>query len=279
MLRLLLAPRLIGLHFVAVAAVAAAGWLGLWQYDAWQSARAAEARDLANAEPKALEDVMSADDPFPGDARGQPVRFAGRWLGEGSFLVAGRELDGRSGYWAVSPIAVCDAGCADSPAILVVRGWSPRADLPAEPVGRVWLTGWLQPPDDSGPVDADPGDDVLPELSTADAIQRVDRDLYGGYVIARGFRDGASAGSGPSSTTAALEPVTPGSLPEPRAFTSLRNLLYALEWWVFSAFALFLWWRWCRDLIEAEHGDGGGSPAASGDGTPLPNDQPVASST
>ena len=27
-----------------------------------------------------------------------------------------------------------------------------------------------------------------------------------------------------------------------------RNLLYALEWWVFGAFAAFVWWRFVRDL-------------------------------
>ena len=39
-------------------------------------------------------------------------------------------------------------------------------------------------------------------------------------------------------------------LPKPGTFTSLRNLLYGLEWWVFGAFAAFLWWRWCRDDLD-----------------------------
>ena len=29
----------------------------------------------------------------------------------------------------------------------------------------------------------------------------------------------------------------------------LRNLAYALQWWVFAAFAVFMWWRVCADLI------------------------------
>jgi hypothetical protein len=32
-------------------------------------------------------------------------------------------------------------------------------------------------------------------------------------------------------------------------FTGLRNLLYACQWWVFGGFAVFLWWRWCRDVV------------------------------
>ena len=30
------------------------------------------------------------------------------------------------------------------------------------------------------------------------------------------------------------------------------NLLYAIEWWVFGAFAVFIWVRWCGDSLEAE---------------------------
>ena len=37
----------------------------------------------------------------------------------------------------------------------------------------------------SGVSDPDPTDDVLPEMRVADAIQHVDQDLYGGYVIAK----------------------------------------------------------------------------------------------
>jgi len=66
----------------------------------------------------------------------------------------------------------------------------------------------------------------------------MDQDLYGGYVIA----EGASTGS-----TIGLTPLTPDSLPDPERFTALRNLLYALEWWVFAGFAVFIWWRLCRD--------------------------------
>jgi cytochrome oxidase assembly protein ShyY1 len=151
--------------------------------------------------------------------------------------------------------------------MLVVRGWAASAqDAPAAPSGHVEVTGWLQPGEGAGLGDPDPDDDVLPELRIADAIQHVDQDLYGAYVIARevstGSTGGGEAGSAgaevsTSSTGRAtgergLEPVTPASLPQATAFTSLRNFLYALEWWVFGGFAAYVWWRWCRDeLAEA----------------------------
>jgi len=240
---------MLALHALAVLATAAAVLLGVWQYGAWQTGREDQAAARVDAAPRALATVMTADQPFPGDAVGQPVDLAGRWLPGSTVYVADRELHGRRGVWAVTPVEVCSsgAGCAGQPAMLVVRGWAPSvAEAPPAPAGRVRVTGWLQPGEGSGLGDPDPADDVLPELRIADAIQHVDQDLYGGYVIARDSTPpGALAGD--------LEPVTPASLPKPDATTKLRNILYAIEWWVFGGFALFLWWRWVRDELDRVH--------------------------
>lgn len=242
--RALLAPRVLLLHALGVAATTAAVLLGLWQLDAWQAGRATEARDLADEPPRPLQRVMSADDPFPGTDAGRPVTLSGTWLPDDTLLVADRDLDGRTGLWAVTPVAVCardEASCdpATDPAILVVRGWAPTATaVPPAPTGPAQLTGWLQPGEGTGAPDPDPGDDVLAELRIASAIQHVDQDLYGAYVVAR---DGVARDG--------LEPVTPDSLPGPSTFTSLQNLLYAVEWWLFGAFAVFVWQRWVRDAV------------------------------
>lgn len=240
MLHVLFSPRMVALHLLAVVAVGAAVWLGLWQYDAWQTRRDAQATDLAHATPRPLDRVMSSDDPFPGDAIGRPVEFRGQWVPASTLLVADRLHDGDNGYWVVTPVAVCDTSCGpDNPAMLVVRGWTGQPQLaPAAPTGDVDITGWLQPPEGSGRTDPDPDDDVLQEVRIADAIQHVDQDLYGAYVIS-------------NDATAGLTQVTPASLPEPETFTALRNLLYAVEWWVFGGFALFVWWRWCSDEMKA----------------------------
>ena len=243
----LLAPRLWGLHALAVLATTAALLLGIWQYDAWGSRRDDQATSLADATPKPLSGVMSADDPFPGDAVGQPVELQGHWLPRSTIYVADRELHGRRGVWAVTPVEVCPedgggASCAGAPAVLVVRGWTPTAQgAPAPPTGAVRVTGWLQPGEGSGVTDPHPADDVIPEMRIADAIQHVDQDLYGAYVIAKRVSPDASRDS--------LTAVTPASLPKAETFTALRNLLYAIEWWVFGGFAVFLWWRWSRDEV------------------------------
>ncbi|HET6626200.1 MAG TPA: SURF1 family protein [Nocardioidaceae bacterium] len=240
MLRVLFSPRMVTLHLLALVATTAAVWLGLWQYDAWQARRDAEASTLAQAAPRPLSEVMSADDPFPGDAVGRPVEFRGTWVSGTTLFIEGRRHHGEAGVWVVSPVAVCDTSCApDNAAMLVVRGWaSAPGVVPEAPTGQVTVTGWLQPPEGSGRTDPDPRDDRLLEVRIPDAIQHVDQDLYGAYVIA-------------DTATTGLQPVDPASPPDVGTFTALRNLLYALEWWVFGAFALFVWWRWCSDEVRA----------------------------
>ena len=44
-----------------------------------------------------------------------------------------------------------------------------------------------------------------------------------------------------------LVPATPIDLPGADSTTALRNLLYAIQWWVFGAFVCLMWWRW---LVE-----------------------------
>jgi surfeit locus 1 family protein len=232
-----LAPRFWGVHLLALASVGLAATLGLWQYDAWQERRAAEARDLTLLEPVPLAEVIGPDDPFPGDRVGQPVRVEGTWVPDGAVLVSGRRHDGRDGYWVVTPLAVPGS---DDPALPLVRGWAAtRADVPPPPEGPASVVAWLQPPESTGEVDPEPGDDVLPQLRIADLVQRVDQDLYGAYAV-------ATEGLG------GLEPADLDQLPEVSRFTALRNLLYAAEWWFFGAFALFVWLRWIRDEAAAE---------------------------
>lgn len=233
----LLSPRLWGAHALMLVCLCAALGLGLWQLGSWQAQREQAARDLTDAAPIALADVIGPDDPFPGAYVGQPVELAGTWVPDGTVFVSGREYDGAAGYWVVTPLAIGDAS---APAVPVVRGWvADPAEAPAAPTGEARLVGWLQPTEGTGAVDPDPHDDVLPQLRTADVIQHVDQDLYGAYVVDRGSAPG-------------LERATLEQLPDAGMFTGLRNFLYSLEWWVFAGFAVFIWWRYVRDVTRVE---------------------------
>jgi cytochrome oxidase assembly protein ShyY1 len=240
-------PRLWGAHLVALVCVAAAVALGLWQYDAWQAHREAERVDLTNAEPEPLTAVLGADQPFPTEHVGRPVEVEGTWLPEGTVLVSGREESGEGGSWVVTPLTV---GGPREPAIPVVRGWIPGTDpaaAPTPPTGSAALIGWLQPGEGTGAADQDPTDDVLPQVRIADLVQRVDVDLYGGYVVVDPAATGETGGR--NAGTTGLDPATLDQLPPAGTFTGWRNIAYAIEWWLFAAFALFLWWRFVRDAV------------------------------
>ncbi len=217
--------------------LAIAGGLGLWQLGAWSQHRADAARDLEHAPTVPLSQLMTGDSPFPGRSDGQPVTFAGTWLGNDTVFVSGREHAGRSGYWVVTPVLVDGTGSA----MPVVRGWSPSAAA-APASGPVQVTGWLQASEGSDGIDDDPHDNVIPSMRIASLVEHVEADLYSGYVVARETTGGDAA--------VGLATVTPPSSPGVSAFTGIRNLFYAVEWWVFGGFAVFVWVRWCREELE-----------------------------
>ena len=237
--RRVLAPRHWWAHLLALVLVTSAGLLGWWQLEAWQERRAAEAVDLTESAPVPLADALGADDAFPESALGRPVEVVGRWLPDDTFLVADRVggPDGATGSWVVTPVTVTGTGSV----LPVVRGWVAAGGVPPEaPAGEVALVARLQPSDATTDPDRDPDDDVLPALRIPDVAQRVETDLYSGYAVALPGQPG----------TESLGEATLEQLPAPSRFTALRNLLYALEWWVFGLFAAFVWWRHVRDLAS-----------------------------
>ncbi|MCH1865681.1 SURF1 family protein [Nocardioides sp. CFH 31398] len=258
-----LAPRLLLAHVVALVLVSIAVALGFWQLGAWSAEREAQAVDLTQEAPRPIADVVGPDDGFPADALGRPLEVTGTWVPEGSLVVTGRSTapdEPGDGVWAVTPVAV-DAADAE---LLVVRGWAPSADgLPEAPSGPVDLVVRMQPSQaEPGVADPDPSDAELPQLRIADAVQLTEADLYGGYGVA-------------AEPTPGLEAVRVPANAEVGPFTGLQNLLYAVEWWVFGAFAAVVWWRSTRDAVlagraAAEAGEGDDEDAGQGAGpTPV----------
>lgn len=211
-------------------AVAAAIWLGLWQLGAWQAHREADKRDVRNEAPVALSSLMGPDSAFPGAELGKPVTFEGTWVPDQTLYVAHRELDGKDGFWVVTPVLIGKS------AMPVVRGWSATATS-TPPSGPVTVTGWLQASEGTGPTDENPHDNIIASMRVASLVEQISTDIYSGYVVAQ------------KPKAPELKQVTAASIPEISSFSGLRNLLYGLQWWVFGGFAVFIWWKWCRELL------------------------------
>jgi cytochrome oxidase assembly protein ShyY1 len=222
--------------------------LGWWQWTVSEGHKADKSASLAHATPVPLRTVMGNNDPFPGAQTGRPAVLEGTWVPSGTVFVSGHQ----GGYWVATPLAI--GSSADAPAIYVVRGWvAEPSQAPAPPSGTAKLVGWLQPPEAGGLTDDNPNDDILPELAISDAMSHVRQDLYSGYAVVADQAAGWPAADAPvNDGTAGLKAAQVNSMPEASFTTGLRNLLYALEWWVFGLLAIYVWWRYVRDALRAD---------------------------
>ncbi len=251
----MLRPKFWAGHLAMIVCLGAAVGLGLWQLDAWHIHRQDAARNISARKPVALSSLMGGDSSFPGRSVGQQVTFSGTWLGSSTLYVADRYRGSKVGYWVVTPVLVDGTRSA----MPLVRGWSPT-HTSTIPTGHVAVTGWLQPSEGLGPIDQNPNDRIIPMMRIASIVQMVPTDLYSGFVIANVAQSAfGSSQSGISSLDGSVSP-------DVSAFTGLRNLLYAIEWWFFGGFVVFVWVRWCRDSFEIANESGSDPDDADDDG-------------
>jgi surfeit locus 1 family protein len=217
--------RALGLAAVAGVLMAAMVVLGLWQLGTYDEHQRSDAAAQLAREPAPLDDVLGPDDPFPADGVGRPVTVTGRYLSTEQLYVEG--FAGADARYAVVTPLVTESGSA----ILVVRGAAntPAADVPP---GEVRVSGVLEPATTEG-AELDT-DRVTNGLRVSALVSDVSADLYGGYLV-----------STPESNQG-LVPVRPDR-PTPSRWAGARNLVYALQWWLFAAFVAFMWWRVVHD--------------------------------
>ncbi|MFI6424041.1 SURF1 family protein [Promicromonospora sp. NPDC050880] len=262
-------PRMIGLLLVFVLAALVCGRLGAWQLDrAYERAELAaqqEAAEAVAAGPAWLGDVLAPQESFSGELVGREVRVAGEFEPDGSLLVPGRALEGRTGYLVLTPFRVTDDGTggaswadlSGAPVLAVVQGW---VETPADaaalvlPEGEITLTGWLQM-GESTAGSAAVVDGRTEHIALSALVNEWGGPIYTGYLVAT-----EGPGSPQDGGVAALpRPTIDGG-----SGANLQNIFYALQWWLFGGFAVLLWIRLVRD--EMAGGRRGGEPTDAGTG-------------
>ena len=132
----------------ALAAIALTARLGYWQLDrASQKTTLQAALDARSLLPP-LDDRSLARTPADADAQHfRRVVLHGRWLADRTVFLDNRQMDGRVGFFVVTPLALEGAG-----AVLIERGWvardfADRTVLPqiATPTTPVTVEGALAP--------------------------------------------------------------------------------------------------------------------------------------
>ncbi len=226
-----LTVRALGLGALALTLMAAMAALGLWQLGAYDKHQAEDARARLAQPPVPLDQILGPDSAFPAAGVGRPVTVTGRYdVAEQVYV---RQLPGSADQYAVATPLVTSSGSV----VLVVRGSARHPDA-AAPVGAVTVRGVLQPSQALGsrPDDAR----VTDGLRVASLLESMTRDLYAGYVVLT------------TSEPAESLPAVDTPLPRSSRWAGIRNLLYALQWWVFAAFVGFMWWRIVRDADETQ---------------------------
>ena len=214
-----LRPGLLGLHALAVVAVGSCVAMGLWQLGVYGD-RQGDARERARHEVVPIDMVWTPGEAFSSGLRDQRVSVTGRFA-DGDIVV--ERPDGST--WLVTPFVIGEH------ALLVVRGTGERA-----PRSRVTELDVVLEPSEPGGRSLGP-DRRTDAITVPVLINDLPQRLYGGFAI--------------SLTDTGLPLVAP---PEPEVAwsTGLRNLAYALQWWVFAAFTVFMWWRMASENVAMQ---------------------------
>jgi cytochrome oxidase assembly protein ShyY1 len=220
--------------------------LANWQWNRYQQ-RSAEndLLDAALTAPAVPVDDLIAPVPadptspaVPADRAWRMVTATGRFDEAGEVAIRRRPLDGRNGYWIVTPLIT------ESGTLLVNRGWTPAdrdaistPEVPAPPPGEVTVTGRLRPAEATSNTGEAPEGQawaVDPQvLVTPGSTLR-----YNAYVELRESAPAANA-----ELTALSDPGHRG----------LNNLIYSVQWIIFAAVGAFGWWRLIRqESLHAE---------------------------
>ena len=258
MYRFLLTPRWLAVSLLVLLAVPFCVFMGSWQLNRFEF-RVGEHRDakhdrsaLAAQAPVPLASVLpDTRTQVPGADSGRRVTATGSYDAGHQLLVPDRTLDGRSGFYVLTPLRVSGAGGAGDAALPVVRGWLPgdasaaarAGSVPAAPAGRVTVTGALQFPENSQTSGVYTGGALPPGqlgiISAASLVNVLPYSVYSGWITAE-------------HPAAPLEPVPPAAPPNSGLdLKAFQNLGYTGQWFVFAGFAVFMWFRFVRREAEA----------------------------
>lgn len=233
-LRSLISPRWLGLSALLVALVSACTLLGLWQLGVARDEGLKEVVAQAGSSQRApLPQVLAPHAAFPAELSNRLVEVTGTYAPDRSLVVTDRRLADRPGAWVVTPLVTDDG------TIAVLRGFvlgSPTV-APTPPTGVVTVAGSL------GPGESPRGGQPLaaPQVRSIDLAALVNAwpgELYNAVVFASDERVG-----GAPVAAAGLDRVPAPSLSAPLNF---KNAAYAVQWWAFGLFAIWMWWKMFR---------------------------------
>jgi surfeit locus 1 family protein len=141
--------RFFWITVATVLALAATLALGRWQLDRAAQKEQLQARIERESRRSPLTGPALRDFANPVDAMHRAVRLRGKWLADKTVFLDNRQMQGRQGFYVVTPLQLE----GELPAVLVQRGWVARDFLARDslpvvgtPEGRIEIEGRVAPP-------------------------------------------------------------------------------------------------------------------------------------
>ena len=252
MYRFLLTSRWLVVSVLTLLAVAFCVFMGTWQLsrfewrvDQHRTAKHDQSRTAAQPPVPLARVLPSTRAQVSGDDSARQVSATGSYDAGHQLLVPSRELDGRDGFYVLTPLRV-----AGGAALPVVRGWLPgdasaaarNGSVPVAPTGQVTVTGTVQYPETSetsGVTTTALPSGQLGMISAASLVNLLPYPVYNGWITA-------------THPAAPLKPVPPAA-PQDSGLDlkEFQNLGYTGQWFVFAGFVIFMWFRFVRREGEA----------------------------
>ena len=233
MFRLALTPRWLGLLTVALAIATAFAFLGTWQLS--RARQQAPEPEKVGARP--ITEIFAPHAELDTTAALTPVIVTGTVdTAHPATLITDRRYRGAPVSWVVVPVQV--EGGARLPVVLgVIPAGEPAPEIRPAPVH---VETFLQSSEEPGPAAADGS---YRSLGVAQYLNAWGPPVYSAFV----FGDQATADAAAPGVGVTALPQQPPATDD--GGFAILNLSYALQWWVFAAFAVFIWWR----MLERAH--------------------------
>lgn len=220
--------------------------LGFWQLSRAADKEARHAAIVAQMTAPVLDTATLLAQPAQFEQLHQRVALKGEWLPEHSVYLDNRPMNGRAGFWVLTPLQL-----NASTRVLVQRGWVPRHQLDRTllpeiqtPAGVVQVHGRIAlPPSNLMALSAEP--DVTTQASVPSKIrQNLSLDAYA-----------AQTGGALAAVVLQTDSASEGLLREwPEIAAGVeKNLAYAFQWFTLAALQLmlYIWFQFIQPYRHA----------------------------
>lgn len=236
-------PRWIGALVLCLGI--AAGFAGFAQ---WQFGRSVENAEVVDIDTESAVPLAEIAEPTTGltEAQvGRTVTVEGELVQTDYVRLDGRSLDGRAGTWLVGHL-VTDDGVSLAVALGFLADGAAAGDIG---IDRTEWVGRYLPSEEPQSSDFEAGEFSAMSVPALINVWDEPGPVYGGFLVA----DGPPAGYEQIDAVA----------PEREVALNLLNLFYAVEWVLFGGFAIYLWYRLVRDVVEREAEEAAGADVAA----------------